>query len=66
MSNADRDPATEETNAASEGNRAGAALDLMMQALILIDANEGPDDAGAYLDQAIHRLQDWIDRDSPK
>ena len=40
------------------GNGAGAAeaLDLMAQALALLDANEAPADAGAYLDHAMHRL----------
>lgn len=66
MSNTDRDPATDETNAGSNGGRARAALDLMKQALQLIDDNEGPGDAGAYLDQAIHRLEDWIDTGSSK
>ena len=61
MSNAGRDPATEEPNAESEGDRARAALALMERALKLIDDNDGPGDAGAYLDQAIHRLKGWID-----
>lgn len=39
---------------------ANEALDLMEKALALIDAADGPDDAGAHLDLAIHRLRDWI------
>lgn len=66
MSNIDRDPATEETNAEINGDRAGAALDLMKKALQLIDDNDGPDDAGAYLDQAIHRLEDWLEESPSK
>ena len=38
-----------------------AALDLMVQALELIDATEGAGVAGAHLDLAIHRLREWID-----
>lgn len=44
--------------------QARAALDLMVEALALIDANDGPGDAGCYLDHAIHRLRDWIDTGS--
>ena len=38
------------------------ALGLMAKALDLIDANDGPHDVGAYLDQAICRLRDHIDK----
>ena len=38
-----------------------AALDLMVQALDLIDATDGAGVAGAHLDLAIHRLREWID-----
>lgn len=38
-----------------------AALNLMVQALELIDASEGAGIAGAHLDLAIHRLREWID-----
>jgi hypothetical protein len=65
MSNAGRGPAAEDPTVPKEG-RAREALRLMAEALTLIDANDGPDDAGAYLDQAIHRLRDWIDRASSK
>lgn len=46
---------------AREDDKAGTALRLMEQALELIDANDGPDDAGAILDQAIHRLRAYIE-----
>ena len=62
MSSPGRDPATEEPNTAPEEGRARQALTLMEQALLLIDADEGPQDAGAYLDNAIHRLRDWINK----
>jgi hypothetical protein len=38
----------------------------MAQALVLLDANEAPVDAGAYLDHAMHRLRDWIAEEAPK
>ena len=50
-----RDRVTE--NAAREHGKASTALRLMEQALDLIDANDGPHDAGAILDHAIHRLR---------
>jgi hypothetical protein len=45
---------------APEDGKAAAALRLMEQALQLIDDNGGPDDAGAILDQAIHRLRSYV------
>ena len=42
------------------GDGAAEALDLMARALALLDANEAPADAGAYLDHAMHRLREWI------
>ena len=66
MSNTDRDPATEEPTADANGSGPRAALDLMKKALQLIDDNDGPGDAGAYLDQAIHRLEGWIAAGPPK
>ena len=66
MSSIDRVPATADTNAKSQENRAQSALDLMKQALQLIDDNDGPDDAGAYLDQAIHRLENFLSGSSSK
>ena len=44
----------------SQNDGAAEALDLMARALALLDANEAPADAGAYLDHAMHRLRDWI------
>lgn len=41
---------------------AGRALDLMIEALSLIDACDGPAEAGCYLDQAIHHLRGWADQ----
>lgn len=43
-----------------DGDCAAEALDLMARALALLDANEAPADAGAYLDHAMHRLRQWI------
>jgi len=43
-----------------------AALELMVQALDLIDASEGAGIAGAHLDLAIHRLREWIDGEAPR
>lgn len=54
--------------AASEGSnskdQAVEALELMQRALSLIDSTDGPPDAGAHLDIAIHRLRDWIEDQS--
>jgi hypothetical protein len=36
------------------------ALQLMVEALRLLDENDGPHDAGAHLDDAIHRLRKSI------
>ena len=62
MTNPRRDPATEDQESVHREARASEAIELMGRALHLLDANGGPDDAGAYLDQAIHRLRDWIDQ----
>lgn len=50
------------------GHSEGAvdALDLMGQALALLDACQAPADAGAYLDHAMHRLREWIESGSLK
>lgn len=37
------------------------ALELMEQALALLDDHAGPCDAGAHLDLAVHRLREWIE-----
>lgn len=62
MPDAGRIPLPMEANTQPDPDSADAALELMVQALGLIDANDGPADAGCYLDHAIHRLRDWIDR----
>jgi hypothetical protein len=36
----------------------------MREALKLLDENEGPDDAGARLDDAINRLKDWLESET--
>ena len=57
----DKKPASSDGSPApSNGDRAVEALRLMEEALQLIDENDGPLDAGAQLDSAIHRLRDWI------
>jgi hypothetical protein len=60
MSNSSRDPAAEKGFA--NGDRPKKALKLMGEALDLIDANGGPHDVGAYLDQAMCRLKEWIEK----
>lgn len=36
------------------------ALGLMEDALRLLDDHDGPPDAGAHLDLAVHRLREWL------
>jgi ribosomal protein S7 len=55
MPSKSRDRAAE--NVTRDHGKASTALRLMEQALELIDANDGPHDAGAILDHAIHRLR---------
>ena len=62
MPEAGRVPAPLETITEPGRNPADRALELMLEALGLIDAGDGPADAGCYLDHAIHRLRDWIDK----
>ena len=64
MPTAGRVPTMTQTSLANEPARAREALDLMVKALDLIDSNDGPGDAGCYLDHAIHRLRDWIETNS--
>ena len=45
-------------------NNNAEALDLMERALAMIDTSNGPEDAGAHLDLAIHRLKAWIEESS--
>ena len=60
MQTTGRDPAA---NPAAAPPQAGMrqALGLMEQALKLLDDHEGPNDAGAHLDLAVHRLRDWLE-----
>lgn len=44
----------------SEVEKLAKALQLMEQALKLIDEAGGPDDVGAHLDLAISRVKEWI------
>ena len=53
-------------SAASPNENAEQALGLMVAALKLIDASEGAGIAGAHLDLAIHRLQEWLGSEPPK
>lgn len=48
------------------GDKTMRALGLMGEALDLIDANHGPHDVGALLDQAMCRLRDYLDGRSSK
>lgn len=66
MATTSRDPAAASAVAASPDENAKAALALMVEALELIDASEGAGVAGAHLDLAIHRLQEWIDAAASK
>lgn len=61
MATTSRDPAPEPQLAESPEDKARGALALMTDALKLIDASEGAGVAGAHLDLAIHRLQEWIE-----
>lgn len=56
---ANRDSTESNEGPAAEGV-SSEALKLMERALSLLDGNEGPEDAGAHLDLAIHRLKAWI------
>lgn len=60
MSVSGRDPAAGNNGGAPNAKGFEEALDLLERALSLIDAQGGPQDAGAHLDLAIHRLRDWI------
>jgi hypothetical protein len=52
--------AVETAGHANRKARADEALELMNQALQLLDDNGAPDDAGAHLDCAINRLREWM------
>ena len=64
MRSTSRDPAAQAPIANSSEDKAREALALMVDALELIDSSKGAGVAGAHLDLAIHRLQEWIDRDA--
>jgi hypothetical protein len=66
MSTGSRDPAAADPNRTRKEVGANEALTLMLQALELLDENEGPDDAGAHLDLAIHRVKEWIAKGTVK
>ena len=51
---------------AARKRHATNALQHMRQALSLIDEGQGPADAGAHLDLAIHRLTDWIEAEEAR
>lgn len=59
MVNTSRDSAVE--SASNSRHQASEALDLMERALNLLDSNNGPLDAAAHLDLAIHRLRQCIE-----
>jgi hypothetical protein len=61
-----RDSATASQELNSSDEKARAALALMVDALELIDATGSATVAGAHLDLAIHRLQEWIDSEGSK
>ena len=61
MPTSSRGPAASPKLAACPDDKAKGALLLMIEALELLDASEGAGVAGAHLDLAIHRLQEWID-----
>lgn len=61
-----RQAATETPLATGPDRGAHKALDMMIDALKLIDSSEGANVASAHLDLAIHRLQEWIERDASK
>jgi hypothetical protein len=64
MPTTSRDAATPSPAATVPDDKAKEALALMVDALELLDSSEGAGVAGAHLDLAIHRLQEWIDSSS--
>lgn len=61
-----RDDAAGSPDATPSKWPANEALDMMVEALRLIDLDGGAGVAGAHLDLAIHRLREWIDKHEPK
>jgi hypothetical protein len=66
MATTGRDPAATQPVPICREEKAREALALMVEALGLIDSSEVAGVAGAHLDLAIHRLQEWIDGAAPK
>lgn len=66
MPTTSRGVAPEPTFSTAPQDKPKAALELMVQALDLIDSSEGAGTAGAHLDLAIHRLREWIDGGATK
>ena len=66
MSNSQPVSPADDSSGSAEERRAAEALKLMRSALQLLDENEGPYDAGAHLDDAINRLEEWLDSGSEK
>ena len=66
MTTTSRGVTPEPTFTAVPQDKPQAALELMVQALDLIDSSEGAGTAGAHLDLAIHRLREWIDSEAPR
>ena len=62
MSNSSSVPRPDGSSEADDQARANDALELMQQALQLLDDNDGPHDAGADLASAIDRLERWLAR----
>jgi len=60
MTMTSRDPAAQHVRPCPS-NEMHLALEMMERALALIDDHDGPSDAGAHLDLAVHRLRDWIE-----
>jgi hypothetical protein len=58
-----RIPAADHNDSDGPEGSAGKALNLMVQALELLDREGGAHVAGAHLDLAIHRLREWIGKE---
>ncbi|HEY0630096.1 MAG TPA: hypothetical protein VGD23_12285 [Sphingomicrobium sp.] len=61
MSTEDRISATDASNSLNDEIGVRRALELMREALELLDGNHGPHDVRAHLDDAINRLQRELD-----
>lgn len=56
-----RDSTAESLDTTSAARPAAEALEMMIEALRLIDLCDGAGVPGAHLDLAIHRLREWIE-----